>query len=547
MGKSNIPQQKEVIADIGLMMGPLDPQPLPNESSTPEFLPENNKEILTDKSSSYKNTTQDTASSPISVVASTSTGAGLSPFWKPSSEEQSKKLWLPSEIVSPDLDLSYLNGFSKSTVHSSYRITKKLQSPKQKNLQKISCPSSTSLVLDTTENASTLQYARKIRIFPSKEHQHIFQKCFAATRTMWNRAVEFVKQNPGTSTEFYSLAKKVMLKNSDLDRPDNSHLRWMKDVPYCTRRLIIKQLSSNYKSNFTSLDNGNIKSFDISFKTRKNPRQVFFCDRKALIFENSNFLIFKTRCENRLIIPNRRDFSWLQNQSKRDFIIRREWDRYYICFSSEYEIKYDDLPSHPHHKVSLDPGVRTFQTFYSDEGIAGKIGHSIVDTLIDLGIREDRLKAKLASQKKQLRHRTRRNMKKRCFRLRTKIKNIVNDLHWKTCHYLCSNFKYILLPSYEVQGMVQKRLPGRARKINSKTTRKMLSLSPCLFKQRLIYMSRKMGNFIYIVNEAYTTKTCGGCGKMREMGGSKKYSCSHCGFQMDRDYNGARNIFLKYL
>ena len=95
--------------------------------------------------------------------------------------------------------------------------------------------------------------------------------------------------------------------------------------------------------------------------------------------------------------------------------------------------------------------------------------------------------------------------------------------------------------------MVRKGIPERARKISSRTVRKMLSLSPSAFKERLIYKASCLGCRVDIVDESYTTKTCGGCGSLKEMGSLKTYDCKACDFKLDRDYNGARNIFLKHI
>src|SRR5690606_8719719 len=53
---------------------------------------------------------------------------------------------------------------------------------------------------------------------------------------------------------------------------------------------------------------------------------------------------------------------------------------------------------------------------------------------------------------------------------------------------------------------------------------------------------------VVIVNEAYTSKTCGSCGCLNErLGGSKHFHCPHCHFHIDRDVNGARNILIRFL
>ncbi|MDH6100459.1 zinc ribbon domain-containing protein [Anabaenopsis sp. FSS-46] len=49
-------------------------------------------------------------------------------------------------------------------------------------------------------------------------------------------------------------------------------------------------------------------------------------------------------------------------------------------------------------------------------------------------------------------------------------------------------------------------------------------------------------------NESYTSKTCGNCGHVHyKLGGNKVFKCPHCGIQICRDVNGARNILLRAL
>lgn len=48
-------------------------------------------------------------------------------------------------------------------------------------------------------------------------------------------------------------------------------------------------------------------------------------------------------------------------------------------------------------------------------------------------------------------------------------------------------------------------------------------------------------------SEAWSSKTCGGCGRIRHnLGGSDVFKCPHavCGLVRPRDWNAARTIFL---
>jgi putative transposase len=53
---------------------------------------------------------------------------------------------------------------------------------------------------------------------------------------------------------------------------------------------------------------------------------------------------------------------------------------------------------------------------------------------------------------------------------------------------------------------------------------------------------------VVIVEEDYTSVTCGSCGKYNEkLGGSKDFICPYCDYKADRDINASRNILLKYI
>ena len=121
--------------------------------------------------------------------------------------------------------------------------------------------------------------------------------------------------------------------------------------------------------------------------------------------------------------------------------------------------------------------------------------------------------------------------------------NLVDELHWQTARWLTSNYKVILLPSFETQDMTRRA----GRKIRSKTARMMLSFRHYEFKQRLKWKACQRGAVVLEVNEAYTSKTRSWDGSVEEKLGGRTVVRDEKGFGMDRDLNGARGIFLRAL
>ena len=189
--------------------------------------------------------------------------------------------------------------------------------------------------------------------------------------------------------------------------------------------------------------------------------------------------------------------------------------------------------------VALDPGVRTFLTYFSETD-CGKIGHHAFGRIQRLCHWLDDLISRTA---KAPNRRKRRQMRSAQARMRQRITNLVDELHWQLARWLTSNYRIILLPTFETQDMTQRA----GRRIRSKTARMMLTFRHYEFKQRLQWKAWQRGALVLDVNEAYTSKTRSWDGAVNTKLGGAKEIRDDTGFGMDRDVNGARGIFLRAL
>lgn len=122
------------------------------------------------------------------------------------------------------------------------------------------------------------------------------------------------------------------------------------------------------------------------------------------------------------------------------------------------------------------------------------------------------------------------------------MRNIRDNMHWKTALNLARGFDRILLGSMSTKSIV--KCQGNLHK-SVKSVAYMLS--HYLFKERLIAKAEQYGSEVIIVDEAWTSKTCGGCSRVNHnLGAKKHFNCEYCNFSYGRDYNGARNIALNY-
>ena len=102
--------------------------------------------------------------------------------------------------------------------------------------------------------------------------------------------------------------------------------------------------------------------------------------------------------------------------------------------------------------VALDPGIRSFLTWYSETD-AGHIGRHDFGRIQRLCEHLDRLLGRAAKGS----GRRKRNMYRAASRMRVRVANLINELHHQAARFLVDRFDLILLPTFETRDMAQRR------------------------------------------------------------------------------------------
>jgi len=436
-------------------------------------------------------------------------------------------------------------------------------------------------------------------------HRYFYNKSIEELTKIYEENIKIKEYNKGkeedeklklNSSSFISVRNTVIINNEDLTTEN----KWMEEIPYDTRQLAVKVAIAAKDAAMSNFRNGNISHFKMGFLSKKRSNNVCYITKGAL----SNGNIFPTKLDksasllckkcvkyrndhkddykdancdecipscdkclirisenkkprkdcgtchkkckayknqaNEICHPKCKRECKVLNKSHGDFsIIQGKDKRYYACI---VVLPTDKILETKQNICALDPGVRTFQTMYSQDSI-GEFGYNTSKILYNLYRREDKIKSALSADT-TIRAKKRYKLKKRCALLRTKIKRITDDLHWKTADYLTKNYQVILLPIFNSKQMANRK----NRKISKTSSRLMLGLSHYDFQQKLLYKAKQRGRNVILCKEHYTTKCCGSCGTLNETIGSKKiFQCEDCHLTMDRDTHAARNILIRAL
>lgn len=439
------------------------------------------------------------------------------PFWTEQCKDISQRLWLPTEIDSVDSPLNFWSGSSNTMESHSWFSNKQKNNPQIKNLQTIFSPSYMFIHVDKWENEGIR--TRKIRIYPNASQKILMKKWMGTRRFVYNKSLEKIKKNE-EKLNFYTLRNKIVTAKNNTDIND-----WELETPKDIRAGAIRDMIKNHKTAFSNLKNNNIKGFKMGFCSKKDTPSIEI--PKSALKNNKGLFLYKSYIPDKIKVGRREKMNFSFDYDCRLQLKNNQW---FLLVPIKTKVsKIEDRLGY----CSLDPGVRTFQTVYSEEMVVQiKIRKELIKKL------QTKLDCFQSLRDKKIISRYRFRRKER--RIYTRINNLIDDLHHKTCNFLTKTFNHIILPIFESQKMTK---GSKIRGLN----RDLLQLKHFLFKERLKAKCELRQCSLDICTEEYTSKTCGVCGKLTSVNGKDVFTCDYCDLVIDRDVNGARNIAIKRL
>ena len=132
------------------------------------------------------------------------------------------------------------------------------------------------------------------------------------------------------------------------------------------------------------------------------------------------------------------------------------------------------------------------------------------------------------------------SLRRALIKYKTRIYNMVKDLHYKVALWLVKNFSVIFMGKFSTEKMLAcKTNKGRTYRIYS-------TLNHDMFFQRLQNMAQKYSSKVIFTDEFRTTQTCSNCNYIhKNIGSSKTFDCPSCGIVAERDANAAKNILKR--
>jgi len=270
----------------------------------------------------------------------------------------------------------------------------------------------------------------------------------------------------------------------------------------------------------------------------KNNNKYYLLAREYIIHESTNTKSVEINAYNQMINTSNIYLKFIKSNNlsinvnivkelNKRLNINKQKTRKRVLYDNK--VTYKNLINSNINVIAIDPGIRTMLTGISNEHFI-----EIGTQLYNLIERKLKLIDKINNNNDMKEY----IKKKTINSIEEKIKNKINDYHWKIIDYLTSNYKHILIGNFSTKKFGEQNMNKMLKRIASR-------YRFYVFKERLKYKCYLKGVKYSEIDEYCTSKCCSSCGNFKkDLGSSKIYNCIKCGLIIGRDLSSSKNIFM---